>query len=290
MKRVIIFGLVLSFLLLSLLLITSCVTVPDSGEQKSPPASPSESLVSPESESAPSPAPSLEVKPEEVSPESTEATSYEEMTASVSTASISYDPEIERLLNKAKPVENYQYYLTSRVRNKYETYDHVNYYAYIMPSKVKKVYPLPVKLSEEIYYNEVYLDLAAKKATLICTDKTFNACRKMEKEAYTAGYEEMKLSLTPKETIGEIPVGAVIKGEEVFNNRKALVITFNNMEGNEVRISLDQFSGLPIKRIVYASSEGDNLLTLEEYRFDKLGVRNVGESEVTLPTDYTLIK
>ncbi|MFH1682350.1 MAG: hypothetical protein ABIA37_00995 [Candidatus Woesearchaeota archaeon] len=199
-----------------------------------------------------------------------------------------YAPEVKALLDKTKDITSFYYVFEGRKLNVNGNYEpRATYEAYYKEGKAKKVLSKAVKLQSAVYYNEVYLDDVKETAIGLCT-KTSITCEDNLNKAYTLIYDEHDLEVTPLDLISEIPADAKRTEERFVNNRKATAIEYKE-NGNNVRMYLDNFYGIPLKKVIY-THEDDMELVLEDAVFNKIGENSVRTSEVTLPAEYTVVE
>ena len=239
----------------------------------------------------------IETKPQEtVLPSSEIAESIAESNASETTEiplqetlpEQQLDPEIEELIAKGRNAANYNYFFSSLVRDNYGIYTETSYTVFVKEEKTKKVYLNPKKLRGDIFYNEIYLDNTKKTAIGICT-KIGILCEKILDKAYAVDYLSEKIDVTPAELLKGVGLNAAKVGEEVIDNRKTTIIEYTNAKGQKERLSLDNHFGLPLKQIIYETSD-DQEIILETNRFSKFSVGNVLTKEVTLPEKYQIVE
>ncbi|MBI5133580.1 MAG: hypothetical protein HZA83_02605, partial [Thaumarchaeota archaeon] len=191
-----------------------------------------------------------------------------------------YEPDVAVLLQKAHAVSSYRYTFDAA---KSDTYDY-----FVNGNKVKKVYLEPVKIRDLIYYNEVYLDLNLKTAVGVCT-KGVSSCTTAWKKAYPLSFEKEEVILTPLETIIDVPYSAHVVGEELFDGQETSIVEYINTQGRMVRLWMDQYTGLPLKQVIY-SVDADTEKELVKHTFTRV-ILGVKKSEVTFPeTEFEMQK
>ncbi|PIN73400.1 hypothetical protein COV20_04190 [Candidatus Woesearchaeota archaeon CG10_big_fil_rev_8_21_14_0_10_45_16] len=194
------------------------------------------------------------------------------------------DPEIASLLAKSDEIDSYGYAYSSRVRNQFENYDTAAFSVYVNGNNIKKVYAAPQKLRDNIHYNEVFLDSDAMTAYGICTARSIK-CTGLENKAYKVEYNFERLRITPFTVKESVLSSAEIEQQGVFQNRKSSVLRFTDSDGNEERIWVDQFYGMPLKHTIFEVNDGDELV-LKEFIFGQFSAANTKKSETTLPVGY----
>ena len=203
-------------------------------------------------------------------------------------ASPEYSPEVQAFLDKAKEAASFYYLLEGRKLNNYGSYEPLEAYeVYYRSGKAKKILVKPVKLSTGEYYNEVYMDEKDETAYGICT-RTSIICEGNFNKAYPIPYSEQKLKVTPLVLLKEIPFDAKKTEQRMINNRQATAVEYKSGENN-VRMYLDDFYGVPLKKIIY-NQKDDREVVLEEISFSKIVINNVRSSEVSLPVDHDIIR
>ncbi len=195
----------------------------------------------------------------------------------------SYDKEVAALLDKGKGRTSYHYAFNYKVMDEFGNYRvKADYEVFVKNDKVKKVYIAPVKLNKEVFYDNVYLDNAAKTALVTCV-KTGSLCSPAYKKVYTADYEAEELPFTAVELLEKVPLDAQVTGTSALYGRSASIIEY----GSE-RLYVDTYFGLPLKHEVY-KVEGDQEIILEESTFTRLSV-DVKDGDVTVPKDFVMVE
>ncbi len=217
-------------------------------------------------ESSPTPAPSI-------APPSIEPPTIERVVPRV------YVRDIDDLLSKSRGITNYRYFFDA---GKPQSYD-----VFVRDQAIKKVYPTPRKLNAEVYYDTVYLDVEERTAVTICTELGV-LCGPTFKKAYTTSFEQEMVTPVLTNLINDVPYIAKVVGTEVFDNHNAIIIEYQNTEGLREQLSLDTYSGFPLRQRVFSSA--DDRSVVEHHTFTKLGVGNVLEEDLTFPEDYTVVE
>lgn len=224
----------------------------------------------------------------------TGTTVVKEKTSSVTGAAVQaetkvapqYDPNVKVYLDKAEKVESYSYHFSSRVLNNFGNFEELkDYNAFVKGNQVKKVYLDQVKYKEGVNYDTVFLNLAEKTTFGVCLEKGAVMCSGMDGKAFKIDYGREKL-VTPQELMELVPPSAKIVGEETIDRRNTVILGYINARGQQEKLSVDKYSGLPMKRVVY-QMEGDQEVVLEKTTFTQLSVGNVKSAEVTLPSGLT---
>ena len=202
-------------------------------------------------------------------------------------ASQVYSSEVAELIEKSANLNSYHYTFSSSKRNQYESYETVeNYEAKIKENKIKKSYSTPVKLSNTLYYSEVYLDTETETALATCDLKTV-LCDDNRLQARSLRYPAVKISVNPLEIIENIPKDAKVVGTENIGNRQATIIEYINDEGNKEKLSIDTYSGFPLKQESFIQEDDEDVL-LKKNTLNLKSFNNIKNADVTLPEDYEL--
>lgn len=187
-----------------------------------------------------------------------------------------YTPEVAVLVDKSKDITNYHYLFDAGSGQGYDVF--------VRQEKVRKVYLDPVKLDQEIYYNEVYLDLTQKTAIGICS-KVGVTCEKAWGKKYTLNFDRELPMLFPVDLVKQIPFSAQKVGEAVVDRHDTVIIEFKTEDGNVEQLFLDTFTGLPLQQLIFEQGNKEKPL-LGKHTFANTAVKNVLASEVTLPESY----
>ncbi len=190
-----------------------------------------------------------------------------------------YVRDIGDLLAKSREEINYRYF--------FDAGQPLSYDVFVMGSKIKKVYQTPRKLNAEVFYNNVYLDVEARTAVTTCTEPGV-LCGPTLKKIYSTAFGQEMVDPVLSALITNVPYNAKVVGTEVFDNHNALIIEYQNTEGLREQLSLDTYSGFPIRQRIFNSD--DDRSVVEHHTFTKLGVGNVLEEDVTLPEDYSVVE
>jgi len=265
-----------NFLLMSIMLLilatglVSCQTTEVSKSATSEPATVPEAVPSPTKTSEPATVP-IQASEEEVQ-------------------TVTMDPTISNLVNKGSVQTNYNYIFTTKIRRSGEVFDIKTYDVYVKDKLVKKVYSQAVKLSNNNFYDQLFIDNEAKTAVGICTHSSVS-CQNMGGKAIKLSYDQEKFVLpvdliTAKSFLTN--PGVKKAGNELFTDRQAMIVEYPVTGGKE-KISIDTYYGIPLKWDVY-SINGDEEVLQQEFTFIKLNVNGVKESEMILPAGYVLQK
>ncbi len=212
-------------------------------------------------------------------PEITETA--EEQNQAVIVQEAAYDPELAKLMDKSKGVNNYQYVYKLSKRNYGGNYiPEPTYTVYIKDNLIKKSYSEPQKTADGRYYNEVYLNTKAETAVMVCTLKS-SFCDNDKGKKYEIRYESEKLKFTPKDLVQEMPASAIKFQDETFDGRSLKVFDVIKDKVSKISVSIDTYSGLAIKRTVYDFKD-DEEMVLEKHTFTNLELNNVKNAEVNL--------
>ena len=181
------------------------------------------------------------------------------------------DSEIAGLIAKSDKVDNYQYFYKETTGTTSSGYK-----VYFLQNKVRKEYSAPVRVSDTLSYNKVFLDLNTKTAYAVC-DTTGVSCDNLRSKIFPINYETEALPFLPHLLPQEITSDAMNDGYELVESRKTLLVEYDGSKMN-----LDQYSGVAMKYVPKDSEVS--------YTFTQLGLNSVKESDVTLPKDYEMMK
>ena len=216
-----------------------------------------------------------------------ESTSSTDSSTEVSDATPAgrYDEEVAALRDKGLKSTSYHYDFYYKVLDNFGNYQtKADYEVFMKGSKTKKLYVEPHKLNLEVFYDNIYLDHAAKTAFATCV-KTGILCAPSYEKVYPAEYEA--LPFTGIDLLEKIPFNAQVASSRALFGRSAKVIEYETAKGQE-RLYIDTYFGLPLKHEVYKIEDSGEVI-LEESTFTRLSV-DVKESDVTVPKDYVLVE
>ena len=179
----------------------------------------------------------------------------------------------QNLLDKGQMTTNYHYV--------FDEFDPQGYEVSIAGDKVKKVYFDPVLLRRDIFYTTVYFNFNSSEIIVTC-EKPSIACGPHWKEAFRLLQKKEHIYTTPAEILKQVH-SPNVTGSETFDNRALTIIEYTNKAGQRERLSVDQFSGLPVRQRIYTGMEQPVMHT-----FTKIQVEQVKESQVTVAGDYVL--
>lgn len=198
-----------------------------------------------------------------------------------------YQREAADLIAKSSQVTSYHYLFQSRFLNSYGNYENkVAYRAYIKNNKTKKAYLDTIKLDQNSYYNDVYLDSSQEKAFGICS-KLSVLCKPIQDKAYLIDYSKEKPEFTPLELIQSLDPKAKKVGEENFEHREVDILEYTDEKNQRVRLFVDRYRGLPVKRVISAYKD-DEEIKLQEDTFTEMTLGDVKNADVNLPEKYVL--
>lgn len=189
-------------------------------------------------------------------------------------------PAVQALVDKGKAITNYKYTFDSGLFGP-------SYEVYVRGNLVKKILADTVKLDQDIFYNEVYMDLTARTATAICSKSGSVSCQSHYNEAFTVPYTTERPAFFPVDLFARINTDAKIVGKERFDNRDTTIIEYTNVDGKKERLWIENYYGLPVRQEIYASSETSEVL--EKHTFTQINVGNVLTADVTVPEQYKLV-
>ncbi len=193
---------------------------------------------------------------------------------------VSLPPEFQELMKKGKNVNNYRYLFSSRIKDRFGNYIDNTYDISIKEDKTKKTYLSPIKLSDNSYYDTIYLNLADGTAKAVCADIGKVLCKGLESEVFDLAYSEEKLDYTPKSLLDIIPSTIKKQGKGMIENREVLVFI------DETPLTLDKYyvdtySGLVLKWEKFSIIDDEQVLE-ESRQFNKISIGTVKNSEVSL--------
>src|SRR3989344_7583320 len=196
-----------------------------------------------------------------------------------------YTKEVAELIEKSADITSFSYLYTSSVRDEYGNYDpEDDYEAQVKKNKIKKIYPEAKKLNSSTFYSEVYLDTEQETAYVTCD---FNSviCKDDKQKIYFIRYQAAKIDILPLEIIKNIPSSAAIVGTATINDRKATVLEYINSAGNKDKLSLDNYSGFPLKQESFILEDDEELL-LQRSAFNLKSFNDIKNADVNVPDNY----
>ncbi|MBI4980832.1 hypothetical protein HZC30_04725 [Candidatus Woesearchaeota archaeon] len=200
-----------------------------------------------------------------------------------------YNPKIKELRDRSAQVDNYEYYYKSTVMTSTGLYlDDANYQVKIKGEKIKKTYIEPKFWKEDIFYDEVYLDVVQETAYGVCS-KLGITCEGINHNAYKLDYAAEDVTITPRIIMdGLIPTQVKVTGETYYQKRKVILLEFTTPEGNQERLFVDDFYGLPLRQVIFRLNEDDDEVVLVDRTFNLIGAGSgtVKNSEVNVPNDF----
>lgn len=198
-----------------------------------------------------------------------------------------HTPEVAELIAESDDISSYHYSFRSMVRDNVGNFkETASYQAFIKGDKIKKTFISPKEFDNEFYYNQVYLDAQKRVAYAVCEGSGV-LCEGFYNKARKISYNTEKISATPLDLIQSIPADAAKVEEETIENRKAAIIAYKNSQGQYEKLSIDTYSGIPLKQIIY-TLEDDEEVILEKNTFSLDGINSVKNSDVTLPDRYEI--
>tara|TARA_Y100000310_G_scaffold341971_1_gene443149 strand:- start:522 stop:1259 length:738 start_codon:yes stop_codon:yes gene_type:complete len=200
-----------------------------------------------------------------------------------------YSEEVAELLEKSANLKSYEYVLSTSKRNQYENYEPgESYRAQVKDNKVKKSYSEAVKLNQNIYYSEIYLNNEEETALATCDLQTV-LCDDNHLIVRSLRYPAAKMTLEPLQIIQSLPKNAEQIGSEKIDNRQAVILKYTNADGNKEKLFVDTYSGFPLKQESFIQEDDEEIL-LERNTFNLKGFNNIKNSEVTPPEDYETVE
>lgn len=184
---------------------------------------------------------------------------------------ISYDPEILRLLEEAQGITNYQYFYEANKMDAAGRFlEEDSYTVLVRGNTVVKSYVSPKRISNDYAFDKAYFDLSQKTVVAECTSISVT-CDGLRDKTFPLVYDEQVPPYLPHQEAFLVPAYATKKGEELINSRETIIIEYDNIE-----MSLDKFSGLPMKKWV---KDNTGKIT-EKYSFTKLSLNSVEPEDV----------
>lgn len=182
-----------------------------------------------------------------------------------------FNPEILRLLEEAQSITNYQYFYEANKMDAAGRFLEEDSYAVLVRGNtVVKSYVSPKRISNDYALDKAYFDLNQKTVVAECTSIGVT-CDGLREKTFPLVYDEELPPYLPHQEAFTVPVYATKKGEELINSRETIIIEYDNIE-----MSLDQFSGLPMKRWV----KDNTGKVIEKYSFTKLSINSVEPEDV----------
>lgn len=184
---------------------------------------------------------------------------------------ISYDPEILRLLEEAQGITNYQYFYEANKMDVARRFlEEDSYTVLVRGNTVVKSYVSPKRISNDYALDKAYFDLNQKTVVAECTSISVT-CDGLRDKTFPLVYDEQIPLYFPHQEAFLVPAYATKKGEELINSRETIIIEYDNIE-----MSLDKFSGLPMKKLV----KDNTGKVIEKYSFTKLSLNSVEPEDI----------
>ncbi len=204
-----------------------------------------------------------------------------------------YNPKIKELRDRSAQVDNYDFNYKSTIMTSSGLYlDDANYRVKIKGEKIKKTYFEPKYWKGEIFYNDIYLDAAQKTAYGVCS-KTGITCKDIKNKAYGLDYAAEDVTITPRIIMDElVPTQVKVTGETYYNKRKVILLELATPEGNQERLFVDDFYGLPLRQVIFKLNEDNEEVKLVDRTFDLIGAGpgTVKSSEVNVPEGMEVVE
>jgi hypothetical protein len=178
--------------------------------------------------------------------------------------------EITDVLAKSTKVSSYQYVFQSSETSKY-TAKH-----YVKGDKLRIHYD-SIQLYNSFSYFDIYIDKTKGLAYLVCDDVV--ACKGAKGKEVM--YNEFNME-TPLEVVSHIDNGVKVEDTE-WDSKKTIVVSYVNEDGNDEKIWLWTYRGLPVKREI---TIGGKKVTLS---YDNLVVDPAVETSVELPANLEMV-
>lgn len=215
---------------------------------------------------------------------------YDKITESQPSAQVAeeapaYSAEVAGLIEKSADIASYYYSYSSSIRDEYGNYDQSDdYEAQVKNNKIKKSYLEPVRLNSSTFYSEVYLDAEQETAFITCGLVTV-LCEESRQKFYFIRYPAVKIRILPLEIIGNIPATAEKVSTETINGRQAIILEYVNSAGNKERLSLDSYSGFPLKQESFILEDDEEIL-LQRSAFNLKSFNDIKNADVNVPDNY----
>lgn len=130
---------------------------------------------------------------------------------------------------------------------------------------------------EKFIYYRIYLNLKDETAYLVCDD--IDECK--VKKALTANYDEFAPPDTPLDVVRKIQYAEITERTQL-DNKNTAVVSYVNEDGNQEKMWIWEYWGMPLKREVSVGG------TKDTYEYDGLVINSVTDGDVTMPIDVEL--
>ena len=188
---------------------------------------------------------------------------------------IMLNQEIKEVLDKSRGLYNYNYLADISRLSEGGVYIPEFYTIYRKGDLVRKTLSRTLLVNGQSY-TDVILDLNDQTAEAICLVNGVT-CEKRYGEKAFVEYEEFSDYITPHDLIEQIPGNAVIVRTSSVENRKSLILGYEE-DGKRVELAVDTYTGLPIKKEVFSDINGEK--PVETIIFKKFATNGVKDSDV----------
>ncbi len=175
--------------------------------------------------------------------------------------------ELKGVLEKNENVKSFEY--------RYSGPEEIQIAYSVKGDLIKGSYQSFKKYNDFKYY-DIYMNTMDETAYLVCYDVI--ECK--GKKALTVPFEDFD-PVTPLEFVRTIEYGVITEHTQV-DNKNTVVVSFTNADGNQERVWIWDYWGMPLKREVSVGGEK------EIYYYNGLVVNTVLDNKVTMPTDVDL--
>lgn len=177
--------------------------------------------------------------------------------------------ELQGILNNNQKVKSFMYRYTSP-NTMQVTY-------YFKGDKIRATYS-EIKDHNEFPYYHIYFNTAEETAYLACDDVM--ECK--GKKALSVDFDEFKPEASPLEVIQALEYGEITEHTQI-DNKDSAIVRYTNAMGNEERIWIWEFWGMPLQREVKVRTG------TEMFYYNGLVINGVVDSDVDMPSDLELI-
>jgi len=131
------------------------------------------------------------------------------------------DPELSAIRKQAHIIKNLHYYYRERNGN-------IGDAEIFKSGDLMRLKYNSLQSNEKELYTQIFLDLKAKKAAIVCTDGV--KCSMNFNEVFDISFERFEELKTPMDWAKEIPDYAEIKGTSKYMSRTVYVLQYNKVE------------------------------------------------------------
>ena len=197
---------------------------------------------------------------------------------------IEHAPEVEEPEPEPEPEMSQELIDLLENSNKVKSFE----YRYKAPGVIQATYWFRgdnVKVSykamqkhNDFYYYDVYINTAEETVYLICDD--FDDCK--GKKGTTANYLDFEPPRTPWMIVQSIEYGTISEHTQI-DNKDTVVVNFVNVEGNQEKLWVWEYWGMPLQREVMEDG------TKQMYYYDDVVVNGVKDEDFDMPDDIEMI-